>query len=135
MPRNLQLRLLHLDRPQPVAPGGGDGGIVGGQGRELDGDQKSIGGDGDVGDDGAGCEEVFVKSRTGIGLAALVEDGESCEGEEGEEIKTTPAGGFGGTGSSGKRGVGLRRERTRSGVFCRPQQVPVGPCCGCFMIG
>lgn len=60
MPRNLQLRLLHLNRPQSMTPGSRDGGVVGGGGGKLDGEEEGIWGDGGVGDDGAGSEEVFV---------------------------------------------------------------------------
>lgn len=60
MPRNLQLRLLHLDRPQAMTPGRRDHGVVGGGGGKLDGEEEGVGGDGSVGKDGAGCEEVFI---------------------------------------------------------------------------
>lgn len=60
MPRDLQLRLLHLNRPQSMTPSGRDGGVVGGGGGKLDGEEEGVGGNGLVGDDGARGEEVFV---------------------------------------------------------------------------
>lgn len=99
-----------------MAPGGRDGGVVGGGRGKLDGEQEGVGREGDVGDDSAGGEEVFIESSAGVSFATLVEDGDS-ECEEGEEVDAAPARGAGWAGPGGLRGTRLCGYCTRSEVF------------------